>query len=85
MMASGDGSVSLWKYHYPDQRKIKVSIAAGACLAMVGGTLLEYVARTWAQAATCCAYRLLPQRDMRCADADRLQASRAAAQLAAVL
>lgn len=25
MMACGDGSVSLWKYQYPDQRKIKVS------------------------------------------------------------
>lgn len=26
MMALGDGSVSLWKYEYPDQRKIKVCL-----------------------------------------------------------
>jgi hypothetical protein len=25
MLAAGDGSVSLWKYQYPDQRKVKVS------------------------------------------------------------
>jgi hypothetical protein len=24
MLAAGDGSVSLWKYQYPDQRKVKV-------------------------------------------------------------
>lgn len=27
MVASGDGSLSLWKYQYPDQRKVKVKIA----------------------------------------------------------
>jgi hypothetical protein len=26
MMTCGDGSVSLWKYQYPDQRKIKVCV-----------------------------------------------------------
>lgn len=24
MLAAGDGSLSLWKYQYPDQRKVKV-------------------------------------------------------------
>jgi hypothetical protein len=24
MLACGDGSLSLWKYHYPDKRRIKV-------------------------------------------------------------
>eukprot|EP00879_Flechtneria_rotunda_P029635 GHRR01032065.1.p1 GENE.GHRR01032065.1~~GHRR01032065.1.p1 ORF type:complete len:344 (+),score=65.23 GHRR01032065.1:305-1336(+) len=26
MVAAGDGSLSLWKYQYPDQRKVKVSV-----------------------------------------------------------
>jgi hypothetical protein len=31
MLAAGDGSVSLWKYQYPDQRKVKVGVAALSC------------------------------------------------------
>lgn len=29
MTASGDGSLSLWRYQYPDQRKIKVGRGTG--------------------------------------------------------
>lgn len=28
MLAAGDGSLSLWRYQYPDQRKVKVSTSA---------------------------------------------------------
>jgi hypothetical protein len=30
MTASGDGAVSLWKYQYPDQRKIKVGLVCSS-------------------------------------------------------
>jgi hypothetical protein len=38
MTASGDGAVSLWKYQYPDQRKIKVGLDCAALPSMTASS-----------------------------------------------
>lgn len=41
MVASGDGSVSLWKYQYPDQRKVKVCRGWLTCCAIMLGSVMS--------------------------------------------
>jgi hypothetical protein len=45
MTGSGDGTLSLWKYQYPDQRKIKVcwpcSLGWGSCASLPALCLLD--------------------------------------------
>ncbi len=45
MVSSGDGTLHLYKYHYPDQRRIKVRAALCASVPVVGGRRRDLHAR----------------------------------------
>lgn len=41
MVSSGDGTLYLYKYHYPDQRRIKVSLLILCCITLRASDCLE--------------------------------------------